>query len=167
MLRRRAGAQTLARFWWDIRKPLSTRVLDGWGSEGGLLASEPFPPHLPSPKVGPVAAASACGELSLGHSGGPAPVSHRLPCPPIRGLFGGSVAHWRTDSFGASADGLFLHAVRRTVIVLSVTRSREPGGNPGLTRNGMGSEPRGSSCPSPSTRRVTPNIRTLFSRTDG
>jgi hypothetical protein len=61
-----------------------------------------------------------------------------------------------------------LHVDALGAIVLAVTRSREPGENPGLTRNGMGSLPSwGRPGLSPNTRRLTPNIRTLFSRTDG
>jgi hypothetical protein len=47
-------------------------------------------------------------------------------------------------------------------MVPAVTRSRESGENPGLTRNGMGQ--RNLLDPSPNTRLVAPEIRTLLSR---
>ena len=65
-----ASAAMIVRMPW----PLSARAIDVCGSEGGLLASElPAAPSRPLGQWLPRGVRRA----SLGHSGGPAPVSHR------------------------------------------------------------------------------------------
>ena len=67
---------------WDTA-PLSTRARREWAARVGVLAPGPTVSRLPAPSW-----RSGCGRVlrSLadgipGHSGGPAPVSHRLPAP--------------------------------------------------------------------------------------
>src|SRR5688572_17777301 len=77
---RRPAARPAERSWRCKEPPLSTRASGLW-SEGGLLAPGPTPPRLPGPFDGPVARSAHAAGFP-GDSGGSAPDSHRLPCPP-------------------------------------------------------------------------------------
>ena len=123
--------------------PFHEGSLDGWigGRSPGFRA---FPPRLPGPR-GQWLRAGACERASARSQ--------------WRARAGFSPASLSTDplfSCGGqhSADNrpARLHAAARPLHVAASDRSREPGVNPGLTRNGMGSASR-RAIPSPNTRR--------------
>ena len=65
------------------------------------------------------------------------------------------------DTAAAHAGSVERRGGRSSAMVPPVTRRRESGEKPGLTRNGMGATQLG---PSPNTHRVAPETRTLLSR---
>jgi hypothetical protein len=98
------------------------------GSEGGLLASEPSRRAFPTGWS--VAAAMACGGLLSVTVAGP------------RRSFTGFPVHRSVDWFERATYRRFGHpdllAADNGFRLMIVKRSREPGENPGLTRNGDG-----------------------------
>ena len=138
-----------------ILEPLSSRVWWRDRREVSWLPSLPAAPSRPHGQWLPHGVRRA----SLGHSGGPAPVFHRLPRPPIRGLVEARIyRRFGHPDFLAAASGFRLMIVKR---------SREPGANPGLTRNGDGQQAPLRPWPESEYSPPDADIRTPVSRTDG
>ena len=107
-----------------IYEPPLPRGFSALWSEGGLLASGPTSRAFPDRTWRP----SGCGSLEPralgipGHSGGSAPVLHRLPCPPTLDLRAG--CYRQRDRHDRQSDP-HLHAPRRRR--RDASRRHEPG----------------------------------------